>query len=83
MKLTRPPTQRRAGAPRPGPQLDDVGRSVRNERWRYTEWDGRRNGTALFDHELDPHETRSAAADGRHAATVARMNNRCARGLVK
>ncbi|MEH6305904.1 sulfatase [Olivibacter sp. CPCC 100613] len=33
-----------------------VGRSVRTERWRYTEWDHGKAGTELYDHEKDPDE---------------------------
>ncbi len=50
-----------------------IGRSVRDERWRYTEWDEGRRGTALFDHDHDPHETRNLSADPQHAGTVRRM----------
>jgi uncharacterized sulfatase len=32
------------------------GRSVRTERWRYTEWDGGQAGVELYDHDLDPLE---------------------------
>jgi len=47
-----------------------VGRSVRTERWRYTEWDGGRRGAELYDHESDPHEYRNLAADVQHAETI-------------
>lgn len=50
-----------------------VGRSVRDERYRYTEWDEGRRGRALFDHDTDPHEMRNLASDAKHAATVERM----------
>jgi iduronate 2-sulfatase len=33
-----------------------VGRSVRTERYRYTEWDEGRAGIELYDHEKDPEE---------------------------
>jgi len=39
-----------------------IGRSLRNERWRYTEWDEGRRGAALYDHDSDPHEMRNLAA---------------------
>src|SRR5262249_16119098 len=45
------------------------GRSVRTERWRYTEWDDGRGGVELYDHDSDPHEYRNLAADTRYANT--------------
>jgi iduronate 2-sulfatase len=39
------------------------GRSVRTERWRYTEWDDGRKGVELHDYEADPAETKNLAAD--------------------
>jgi uncharacterized sulfatase len=47
-----------------------MGRSVRTERWRYTEWDGGKKGVQLYDHDADPHERTNLAKDPRHAATV-------------
>ncbi len=39
------------------------GRSVRTERWRYTEWDGGKAGAQLYDHRKDPHEYKNLADD--------------------
>ena len=39
------------------------GHSVRNERWRYTEWDNGKQGAELYDHEADPHEYANLAND--------------------
>jgi uncharacterized sulfatase len=50
-----------------------AGRSVRTERWRYTEWDGGRLGAELYDHDADPGEYHNLAGDARHATDVARM----------
>ncbi|MFN7936794.1 MAG: sulfatase [Bryobacteraceae bacterium] len=50
-----------------------IGRSVRDERWRYTEWDEGRRGSALYDHDSDPHEMRNVATNPAHTAVVARM----------
>jgi uncharacterized sulfatase len=39
------------------------GRSVRTDRWRYTEWDGGKRGVELYDHDNDPHEWKNLAND--------------------
>jgi uncharacterized sulfatase len=38
-----------------------MGRSVRTERWRYTEWNGGSEGVELYDHEADPGEFKNLA----------------------
>jgi iduronate 2-sulfatase len=50
-----------------------LGRTVRNERYRYTEWDEGRKGAELYDHDKDPKELRNLAADTQQADTVAEM----------
>ena len=50
-----------------------MGRSVRTERWRYTEWDDGKAGSELYDHENDPHEYKNLAKDEVHAETVTEM----------
>ncbi|MCB1086988.1 MAG: sulfatase [Verrucomicrobiae bacterium] len=40
-----------------------MGRSLRTEEWRYTEWNGGESGVELYDHETDPHEFRNLAID--------------------
>ena len=50
-----------------------AGRSVRTERWRYTEWDEGRQGIELYDHHNDPGEYYNLAHDTRHARTVAKL----------
>ncbi|MCX7824435.1 MAG: sulfatase [Verrucomicrobiae bacterium] len=59
-----------------------LGRSVRTERWRYTEWDEGRRGVALYDHDNDPHEMRNLAADAKHADTLARLRKFLREGPV-
>jgi uncharacterized sulfatase len=49
------------------------GRSVRTERFRYTEWDGGKRGVQLYDHSNDPHENKNVAEAPSHAATVAEL----------
>ncbi|MGE3809663.1 MAG: sulfatase-like hydrolase/transferase, partial [Gemmataceae bacterium] len=45
-----------------------VGRSVRTPRWRYTEWDGGRQGVELYDHDADSHEYVNVANDPQWAS---------------
>lgn len=59
------------------------GRSIRTDRWRYTEWsgitDGRQIAAELYDHENDPKETRNVAADPVYRAVVDRLKPELAR----
>jgi iduronate 2-sulfatase len=50
------------------------GYSLRTPRWRYTEWDGGRQGRELYDHDNDPGEITNLAAVPAHAATVATLS---------
>ena len=50
-----------------------VGRSIRTERYRFTEWNNGDKGTELYDHDSDPGESKNLANDAAHAATVATM----------
>lgn len=50
-----------------------AGRTVRTERWRYTEWDQGKAGVELYDHQADPAEERNLAQAPEHAATVAEL----------
>jgi iduronate 2-sulfatase len=50
-----------------------LGRSIRTDRWRYTEWDGGNEGIELYDHESDPGEYHNLARDVQHAAIVTQM----------
>jgi uncharacterized sulfatase len=50
-----------------------MGRSVRTERYRYTEWDGGKMGSELYDHDADPKEHKNLARDPAHAKTVTEL----------
>jgi uncharacterized sulfatase len=52
---------------------DVLGKSVRTERWRYTEWDGGKQGAELYDHDRDPGEYDNLAKDPKYADTVSAM----------
>ncbi|MEX0641593.1 MAG: sulfatase [Pirellulales bacterium] len=55
---------------RGGPKQSFMGRSVRTERWRYTEWDEGRKGAELYDHDSDPRELKNLVADPANADVV-------------
>jgi iduronate 2-sulfatase len=69
-----------AGKVQGGAELDPnkLGRTVRTERWRYTEWfDG---GIELYDHDTDPYEFANLAQLPEHAATRAELKRVLAEG---
>jgi iduronate 2-sulfatase len=47
-----------------------TGRSVRTQRWRYTQWENSEHTTELYDHDLDPWELQNLAERQELAATV-------------
>ncbi len=49
-----------------GPPRRILGRSVRSEKWRYTEWDGGELGVELYDVENDPREFDNLATSNQH-----------------
>lgn len=55
-----------------------MARSVRNERWRYTEWG--EYGAELYDHKTDPHEYRNLAQDQKFRNVKDRMQTLLNRG---
>lgn len=60
-----------------------MGRSIRTDRWRYTEWvnaGGVRVGTELYDHQSDPDENVNAATDARHQSTLASLSQQLRAG---
>ncbi len=50
-----------------------AGHSVRTERWRYTEWDGGKQGVELYDQDADPKEFTNLTSDAKFAATVSEL----------
>ncbi len=61
---------------------DFLGRSLRTDRWRYTEWDNGQRGIELYDHENDPHEWHNLADDPASAETRQRLRELLAKELV-
>jgi uncharacterized sulfatase len=56
-----------------GAKMGFMGRSVRTERWRYTEWDDGKQGAELYDHDNDPREHRNLAGNPEQARVVAEL----------
>lgn len=52
------------------------GYSVRNERYRYTEWDGGKRGEELYDHDKDPQEITNLADKPETAEVVKEMKGK-------
>ncbi len=50
-----------------------MGRSVRTDRWRYTEWDEGRSGVELYDHTNDPIEYHNLADRSEHAELISAL----------
>jgi len=47
-----------------------MGRSIRTERWRYTEWNEGRDGVELYDEKSDPGEHHNLGADPAHHTLI-------------
>lgn len=60
-------------APRRQGDYRFFGRSVRTERWRYTEWDDGKRGVELYDHANDPGEITNLSGDPLYADTIASL----------
>jgi uncharacterized sulfatase len=61
---------------RPGGGTPVMGRSVRTERWRYTEWAGGAAGAELYDHHADPQELTNLAQDAARRLTREQLRRR-------
>jgi arylsulfatase A-like enzyme len=52
---------------------NNLGRSVRTDQWRYSQWVEGEKGEVLFDEQKDPHELKNLAADPQYAKPLAEM----------
>jgi iduronate 2-sulfatase len=50
-----------------------MGYSVRTETWRYTEWDGGKRGTELYNESDDPREMQNLAGEPKYRSVVSEM----------
>ena len=57
-----------------------MGRSVRTERFRYTEWNGGETAVELYDHEKDPKEMTNVAKDPAYTQFVSELKATLAKG---
>ncbi|MBL9142518.1 MAG: sulfatase [Verrucomicrobiaceae bacterium] len=60
-----------------------MGRSIRTEQWRYTEWVNAKKesaGVELYDEQGDPEENENVAGDARHAAVITELSRRLHEG---
>lgn len=63
-----------------------MGRSLRTDRWRYTEWTNMKDelvGTELYDERTDPQENQNLAKDSANAETVAALAKQLHEGPKK
>ncbi len=50
-----------------------LGRSIRTDRYRYTEWNDGKYGIELYDYRTDPDEITNLARSAAHAGTVKKL----------
>ena len=52
---------------------EKTGRMVKNDKWRYIEWDEGRMGNELYDQQKDPVEYHNLAGEAQYAELVSTM----------
>ena len=52
-----------------------MGRSVRTERWRYTEWNNGKNGIELYEYATDPDEFINLAKDPKYSSEIKSLSS--------
>jgi uncharacterized sulfatase len=62
---------------------NQAGRSVRTDRYRYTEWTGEGAGVELYDEQNDPEEITNLASDPKHADTTKELKSLLAESVKK
>ncbi len=67
---------------RPGDGTPIMGRSIRTEHWRYTEWDEGRAGAELYDHRTDANEFINRAQQPDKASIIRKLRARLARSAA-
>ncbi len=67
---------------RPGDGQPIMGRSIRTERWRFTDWNGGAAGVELYDHQNDPHEFVNQACGERLQEVFRDLRQRLAKKAV-
>ncbi len=60
---------------RPGKDAPFMGRSIRTDRWRFTEWDEGKGGVELYDHAADPREFDNLASLPEEEATIEKLRS--------
>lgn len=63
---------------KPGPNPKIEGYSLRNERYRYTSWQGTEVGEELYDYHADPHELKNLRADSSYQKLKVRLKEQLA-----
>lgn len=53
---------------------EEQGYSMRNEKWRYTEWNRGKDGVELYNHEMDPDEVHNLAKNPEFSSVVNSMS---------